>query len=74
MDGVYGGRQVVANWPQADRSGNLGPIPGWYRELLEGLAADLTRWREDEPEQVTRQRCDPRHRSGGRSRRDRRAG
>jgi len=79
MSELYGRGQRSPNWRPAERGCNLGNIPGWYRELLEGLAADLTRWREpaERPRVVRRpfpRRSDPRRERDGRSGRRRRAG
>jgi len=79
MSELYDGRQRAAHWRPADAGDKLGPIPGWYRELLEGLAADLTRWREPEerprvPQPQFPRRSDPWRERDGRSGRDRRAG
>jgi hypothetical protein len=67
MNGFYDGRQRAANWRPADPGDKLGPVPGWYRELLGGLVEDLTRWREPEerpraPRRQFPRRSDPRWR------------
>jgi hypothetical protein len=79
MSEIYDARQRVANWRPAAPACNLGPIPGWYRELLEGLVEDLTRWREPEerprvPRRQFPRRCDPRGERDGRSGGHRHAG
>lgn len=79
MSGFYRRRQRAANWRPADAGDKLGPVPAWYRELLGGLCADLTRWREPEeqprvPRRSFPRRCDPEHERDGRSEGDRRAG
>lgn len=79
MSQFYDGRQRAANWRSADAGDKLGPIPGWYQELLEGLCSDLTRCREPEQRPRNTRRsfprpCDPEHERDGRSGRDRRAG
>jgi hypothetical protein len=79
MSHLYDGRQRAANWRPSDLGCNLGPIPGWYREILEGMVGDLTRWRdpEDRPRVPRRQfprLSDPRRERDGRSGRHRHAG
>jgi hypothetical protein len=58
----YDRRQRPANWPTRDRW-NSERLPGWYLELLGGLAADLTAWRHDPPQRLD-PRCDPRRQCG----------
>lgn len=59
MEKLYDSRQHSAQWPARGRW-NPEQLPGWYLELLGGLAADLTAWRDHDPPQRLDPRCDPR--------------
>ena len=59
----YERRQRAGHWPTGDRW-NPERLPGWYLELLGGLAADLTAWRDHDPPQRLDPRCDPRRHCG----------
>ena len=59
MDSEYDRRQQAGQWPTR-RRWNPAELPEWYREMLGGLAADLTSWRDHDPPQRLDPRCDPR--------------
>ena len=59
MPTEYPPGQSPGHWPTRGRW-NPAELPGWYRELLAGLAGDLTAWREHDPPQRLDPRCDPR--------------
>ena len=58
MDSEYDRRQRAGQWPTRRRWNP--DVPAWYVELLGGLAADLTSWRDHDPPQRLDPRCDPR--------------
>ena len=60
MDEDYRRRQRSCKWPTRGRW-NPDDLPGWYRELLGDVAANLTAWRHDDrdPHRLD-PRCDPR--------------
>lgn len=59
MNEEYEPRQRPRSWPTRGRW-NPAELPEWYREMLGGLAADLTAWRDRDPPQRLDPRCDPR--------------
>jgi hypothetical protein len=63
MDADYTPGQPPDHWPTRGRW-NPADLPGWYRELLGEVAANLTAWREHDPPQRLDPRCDPRHPQG----------
>jgi hypothetical protein len=60
MNGDYRSGQPADHWPRCGRW-NPAELPGWYVELITGLAGRLTRWRDDgrDPHRLDA-RCDPR--------------
>lgn len=54
---------------RAGEQSQLTGVPGWYVELLAGVAGDLTAWHEHDPGQYLDPRCDPRY-PGSRARYD----
>lgn len=59
MPQEYDRRQVAGKWPERERW-SPDRLPGWYMELLIGLAGNLTAWRRHDPGQRLDPRCDPR--------------
>ncbi len=63
MSASYDRRQDAGkSWPAKGRW-NPDALPGWYLEMLQGLAADLTAWKQEhDPGQQLDPRNDPRSR------------